>query len=88
MIQTSLICSLGLVVFAASDFSPIARFGWCMFSLLLLALVADLVVLPAILLSPLGRPFLPRSCPDHAPSRENSIDAGRPATGEGELSAT
>ncbi len=88
MIQTSLICSLGLVVFAASDFSPIARFGWCMFALLLLALVADLVVLPAILLSPLGRPFLPRSCPQDASSRESSVDAELPATGEGELSAT
>ena len=66
MIQTSLICSLGLVVFAASDFSPIARFGWCMFALLQLALVADLVVLPAILLSPLGSPFLPRSSPRDA----------------------
>lgn len=59
MIQTTLVCSLGLLVFAGSGFSPISRFGWCMFTLLLLALVADLVVLPAILLSPLGRLFVP-----------------------------
>ena len=60
MLQTTLICSLGLVVFAASSFTPMVRFGWCMFWLLVVALVGDLVVLPAILLSPLGRPFLPR----------------------------
>jgi predicted RND superfamily exporter protein len=87
MIQTTLICSLGLVVFAASDFSPIARFGCCMFALLLLALVADLVVLPAILLSPLGRPFLPRSAPSDASLRETSA-AERSVIGEGELSVT
>lgn len=78
MIQTSLICSFGLVVFAASDFSPIARFGWCMFALLLLALVADLVVLPAILLSPLGRPFLPRSQSRDESLREQSEIASGP----------
>ena len=60
MVQTTLICGLGLVVFAYSDFLPMSRFGWCMFALLMLALFADLVVLPAILLSPLGRPFLPK----------------------------
>ena len=59
MVQTTLICGFGLVVFALSPFAPIARFGWCMFALLMAALLADLVVLPAILLSPLGRFFLP-----------------------------
>jgi hypothetical protein len=66
MVQTTLICSFGLVVFAFSPFAPMAWFGWCMFALLMLALVADLLVLPAILLSPLGRPFLP-SDPARAP---------------------
>jgi len=60
MVQTTLICSLGLLVFSVSSFAPMARFGWCMFSLLTLALVADLIVLPCILLSPLGRPFIPK----------------------------
>jgi len=50
MLQTSVICSLGLVVFALSPFMPIARFAWVMFTLLLLAVVCDLVILPAILL--------------------------------------
>jgi hypothetical protein len=60
MLQTTLICGFGLVVFALSPFAPIARFGWFMFALLMAALIADLILLPAILLSPLGRPFLPR----------------------------
>lgn len=55
MIQTTLICSCGLVVFAMSDFAPTANFAWMMVSLLLIALVGDLVLLPAILLSPAGK---------------------------------
>ncbi|MCC9607888.1 MMPL family transporter [Blastopirellula sp. JC732] len=50
MIQTSLICSFGLLVFALSPFTPISRFAWMMFSLLLIALLCDLFILPAILL--------------------------------------
>jgi len=75
MVQTTMICGLGLVVFAASPFAPIARFGWCMFALLVMALVADLVVLPAILLSPLGRPFLPSEAASaaHTMQDESSI---------------
>ena len=61
MIQTTLVCTLGLIVFAYSSFAPMQRFAWCMFALLTTALFADLVILPAILLSALGRPFVPRS---------------------------
>lgn len=50
MTQTSLICSFGLLVFAISPFTPISRFAWMMFSLLLIALLCDLFILPAILL--------------------------------------
>lgn len=57
MTQTSLICGFGLLMFAFSSFVPISRFAWVMFSMLMSALVADLVVLPAILLSPLGKVF-------------------------------
>lgn len=49
MTQTSLICSLGLLVFALSPFTPISRFAWLMFGLLLIALLCDLLILPAIL---------------------------------------
>jgi predicted RND superfamily exporter protein len=68
MLQTTLICGFGLLVFAFSPFAPIARFGYFMFALLMTALLADLVLLPAILLSPLGRPFVPPRRPDPSPS--------------------
>ena len=74
MIQTTLVCGLGLVVFGASGFSPIARFGWCMCILLFLALVADLVVLPAILLSPLGRLFVPREQAEHREAEGSEVN--------------
>jgi hypothetical protein len=59
MIQTSLICGLGLLVFVGSEFGPIKRFAWMMFFMLTSALLADLLVLPALLYGPLGRLFAP-----------------------------
>jgi predicted RND superfamily exporter protein len=59
MIQTSLICGLGLLVFVGSEFGPIKRFAWMMFFMLTSALLADLLVLPALLYGPLGRLFTP-----------------------------
>jgi hypothetical protein len=59
MMQTTLVCGLGLLSFACSDFLPIARFAWVMFAMLTSALLADLVVLPALLLCPLGAVFEP-----------------------------
>jgi len=57
MVQSSLINGLGLLIFALSPFVPTARFAWMMLFLLMLALLADLLILPAMLLSPLGRYF-------------------------------
>jgi predicted RND superfamily exporter protein len=57
MIQTTLICGFGLVVFALSPFGPIMRFALMMFSMLFAAILGDLIVLPALLLTPLGRVF-------------------------------
>lgn len=59
MTQTSVTCAFGLSVFSFSEFVPTARFGWVMSILIALALFADLVLLPALLCSPLGRLFLP-----------------------------
>lgn len=59
MVQTSVSCGVGLLVFAFSDFLPTSRFAILLTILLLLALLGDLVLLPAILLSPLGRFFEP-----------------------------
>ncbi|MBX3439495.1 MAG: MMPL family transporter [Planctomycetaceae bacterium] len=55
MIQTSVVCASGLWVFAVADFLPTSRFAWMMSILILLTLLGDLCLLPAILLSPLGR---------------------------------
>ena len=60
MLQTSLICGLGLFVFVFSPFGPTARFGWLMAIMLALAVVADILLLPAMLASPLGNFFVRR----------------------------
>ena len=57
MTTTTLICSCGLAVFALSTFMPIVHFAWMMVSLLAAALVGDLIFLPAMLASPLGKVF-------------------------------
>ena len=60
MIHTTLICSVALLVFSLSSFMPIRRFSWMMASLLIAALLGDLILLPALLASPLGKLFSPR----------------------------
>jgi hypothetical protein len=61
MIHTTLICSFALLVFSLSSFMPIRRFAWLMATLLMAALVGDLLVLPAMLAGPLGRFFSPKT---------------------------
>ena len=55
MTQTTLICGLGLLVFTISGFLPTRKFALMMIALLTAALVGDLILLPALLMSPLGR---------------------------------
>lgn len=55
MVHTSLVCSCALLVFSLSSFMPIRRFAWLMAALLMAALVGDVILLPAILSTPLGR---------------------------------
>ena len=57
MLQTSIICGFGMLPFAYSSFGPVSRFSGGMISLLGAALIGDLIILPAILASPLGRFF-------------------------------
>lgn len=57
MVQTTTVCGLGLLVFGLSDFLPTRRFTVMMFAMLGLGLVGDLLMLPALLASPLGRLF-------------------------------
>lgn len=57
MTQTTLVAGLGLLVFALSSFQPVSQFGLLMFILLAAALVGDLVLLPAMLATRLGKYF-------------------------------
>jgi predicted RND superfamily exporter protein len=82
MVQTTAICGLGLLMFSFSPFGPISRFAWMMFSMLTAALVGDLVILPAILVGPLGRFFEPLVTTPQAP-RESAVAAVADAAGIG-----
>jgi uncharacterized protein len=62
MIHTTIICSSALVVFSLSTFMPVVHFAWLMVTLLIAALIGDLVFLPAMLAGPAGRAF--QSKPD------------------------
>ena len=57
MYQSWGVMGLGLSVFAFSPFTPTQRFGYLMVTLLTSALIGNLVVLPAVLASPLGGLF-------------------------------
>jgi uncharacterized protein len=50
MLQTTLICCCSMLPFLLADFVPTQQFASLMISILIVALVADLVLLPAILL--------------------------------------
>jgi predicted RND superfamily exporter protein len=57
--KTAMIAGLGLLVLVLSHFEPTVRFGWLMALLLAAALLGDLILLPALLLTffrtPTGR---------------------------------
>ena len=58
--QAACISGLGLSVFAFSTFTPTQRFGWLMLTILIAGVIAELVLLPAILAGPLGAVFDPK----------------------------
>ena len=57
LIQTTIICGAGMLVFGLSEFVPVARFAILLCSILVVSLIGAVVALPAILFSPLGRFF-------------------------------
>lgn len=59
MIHTTLIVGLGLAFYCQSEFVPTQQFAMMMIGLLTAALVGDLVLLPALLLSRCGKFFSP-----------------------------
>ncbi len=56
-LQAALISGLSLSVFVFSTFTPTQRLGYLMMSILIAGVVAELVMLPAILAGPLGKAF-------------------------------
>jgi uncharacterized protein len=56
-LQAALISGLGLSVFCFSTFTPTMRFGYLMLTILIAGVIAELIMLPAILAGPLGRVF-------------------------------
>ena len=52
--QTSIAVGIGLLMLFPAELLLVSRFGWLMAALIMSALVADLIVLPALLAGPLG----------------------------------
>jgi predicted RND superfamily exporter protein len=83
-LQAALISGLGLSVFAFSTFTPTQRMGWLMMTILIAGVVAELVMMPAILAGPLGTVFKPRqkkiTAPvpaPHVPARKSQLVSSR-----------
>ena len=74
MTQTTLVGGLGMSVFAFSTFTPTQRFGILMLTLLAVALIGDMIFLPALLASPLGRFFGKSATPEEAAANREQID--------------
>lgn len=61
IIQSAFISGAGMLVLTLSPFLPTVRFGGLMFLLLAAACLGDLLLLPAILKSPMGRVFVSKT---------------------------
>jgi multidrug efflux pump subunit AcrB len=68
-LQAACISGIGLSVFAFSTFTPTQRFGWLMLTILVAGVVAELILLPAILAGPLGKAFEPSQSRHNVVSR-------------------
>ncbi|MEK6249012.1 MAG: MMPL family transporter, partial [Planctomycetales bacterium] len=57
MIQTTLVVGVGMLLLVPAPFVPASQFAMLLVILMFLALIGDLILLPALLVSPLGRLF-------------------------------
>lgn len=73
MVQTAFVGGLGLSVFALSSFTPTQRFGTMMLVMLFVALFGELVMMPALLASPLGKYFVPKRCWHRRPKGDQEL---------------
>ncbi len=55
LIQTTLICTCGLLIYSFSGFLPARNFAWVLLMMLTAALFGDMILLPALLAGRLGR---------------------------------
>ena len=69
-----MISGLSLSVFVLSTFTPTQRMGWLMLSILLAGMVAELVMLPALLAGPLVKVF---PIPPKQPKREDEQETSK-----------
>lgn len=81
-LQAAMISGLGLSVFAFSSFTPTQRFGWLMLCILFAGVASELILLPAILISRLGKIFRSpvsnrRDYPEE-PNRSDRLPVRRP----------
>ncbi len=72
IVQSAWICGLGMVVLMFSPFQPTVLFGGIMCLLIACAVVGDLVILPALLIGPLGKWFTGKQ-PDQPPSSDQTV---------------
>lgn len=79
-LQAAMISGLGLSVFAFSTFMPTRKFGYLMLTILVAGMIAELILLPALLSSPLGRVFKPGK-PKNAVDEELPIATLADSTG-------
>jgi predicted RND superfamily exporter protein len=54
LVQTTIICASGLMIFSLSGFIPVRQFSLMMMMMMIAALVGDLILLPALLAGRLG----------------------------------
>jgi len=57
LFQTAVICGIGMLVFGMSDFVPVSRFAVLLCMILTASLIGDVIALPAIIFSPIGKVF-------------------------------
>ncbi|MDR3181511.1 MAG: MMPL family transporter [Planctomycetaceae bacterium] len=57
LVQTTIICGGGMLVFGLSEFIPVSRFSVLLFLLLTASLIGDIIVFPAILFVRFGKVF-------------------------------
>ena len=74
--QTTAVCGLGLSPFVFADFVPTAQFAWMMIALLALAIVGDLILLPALLSGPFGAAFTAKGDTETHNEAEPTVQPG------------